>query len=58
VRLIKVLGLAVVAAAAMAAFAGAGTASATVLCKVHPNVVQEEQPEKGIVNVEPEFDST
>jgi hypothetical protein len=39
------LGLAVVAAAAMAAFAGAGTASATVLCKVHPEVVVELQGE-------------
>jgi hypothetical protein len=40
------LGLAVVAAAAMAAFAGGGTASATVLCKVHPEVVVELQGEE------------
>lgn len=38
-RLAKAFGLAVVAALAMAAFGGAGTASATVLCKEKPEKV-------------------
>jgi hypothetical protein len=46
------LGLAVVAAAAIAAFAGAGTASATVLCKEHPKEM-EQAPEE-FVEVCPE----
>lgn len=35
-KYLKMLGLAVIAAAALMAFLGAGTASATVICKVEP----------------------
>lgn len=41
-KLAKMLGLAAVAALVIAAIGGTGTASATVLCKVHPEKVVQE----------------
>lgn len=51
-KYLKMLGLAVVAAGALAAFAGAGTASATVLCKTTSTPCGEKwEPNTEIVSV-------